>query len=81
VSAPNFEGRPTKHAFGTNLSFMMGKPVVAWAHGHTHYNTKLDVEGTTVFSNQHGYAGENCGPKFDSGRVLSIKGGGAKAEW
>ncbi|GAQ91717.1 hypothetical protein KFL_008380070 [Klebsormidium nitens] len=79
VSAPAYEGRPTNYAFGTDLTEFMGPPVVAWAHGHTHYNTKQDADGTLVFSNQRGYRGEKCGEPYAPERVLRIRG--TAASW
>lgn len=54
----------------------MGPPVIAWAHGHTHYNARINVHGTTVFANQKGYPGENCGRSFDPSVVFSVSPNG-----
>jgi hypothetical protein len=35
TSDPKFDGLPTNHAFASDLSELMGDPVIAWAYGHT----------------------------------------------
>lgn len=76
TSSPLYEERATNHAFSTDLSSLMGEPVVAWAYGHTHYNPKgLQVKGTIVVANQKGYSCERTGAAFDPGFTLQIADG------
>lgn len=76
TSSPLYEGRATNHAFSTDLSSLMGKPVAAWAYGHTHYNPKgLQVNGTLVVANQKGYSCERTGAAFDPGFIVQITDG------
>ncbi|GAQ91693.1 putative endonuclease [Klebsormidium nitens] len=76
TSDPKFEGRPTNHAFATDLRELMGAPVVAWAYGHTHFNPRslLGAGSTMLVSNQKGYNGEAVGRPFDPGAFLQIDG-------
>ena len=45
-------------AYESNMSHLMGPPVVAWLHGHTHRHNDQRVDGTRVYSNAYGYPGE-----------------------
>jgi predicted phosphohydrolase len=58
-------------AFCTDLSSLLGSPVVAWLYGHTHWNHNMIINDTLIAANQGGYIfGEtptlptNYDPKF-----------------
>lgn len=42
-------------AFCTDLSGLLGSPVVAWLYGHTHWNHNMIINDTLVAANQGGY--------------------------
>jgi len=44
--------------FSTDLSRLFGLPVCVWAYGHTHWYNDIDINGTRVVSNPHGYPTE-----------------------
>ncbi len=54
TSAARFEGKPTTHAFSTQLSCPAGA-IRLWCCGHTHFNFHHSVEGYELISNQYGY--------------------------
>lgn len=61
VSDPKYENstnewtRQLNMAFGTDLSHLMGPPVIAWFFGHTHFSSRQCCRNTIVASNQLGY--------------------------
>jgi hypothetical protein len=54
TSAPRFEGKPTTHAFSTQLCCPAGA-IRLWCCGHTHFNFHHSAEGYELISNQYGY--------------------------
>jgi hypothetical protein len=73
TSDPKFFGTPTSHAFSTDMADLMGSPVVAWLHGHTHFNSPgTRMKGTLVTANQKGYIGESVGLAFRMEAFLHI---------
>lgn len=53
---PEHDGSPISSAFASDLEkTLIQPPVVAWAFGHTHHSTTLDVNGVKLVSNQRGY--------------------------
>jgi Icc-related predicted phosphoesterase len=44
-----------------------------WIYGHTHDSQTVDLNGTTIISNQHGYGGELSGPAaYDPNLIIEI---------
>jgi len=43
-----------------------------WLYGHTHANKDLDIGGTRLISNQHGYAGKQVCEGFEPNLVIEL---------
>lgn len=48
-------------SFANAWDDLLGPPAVLWIHGHTHVATDYRVNGTRVYSNPRGVAGEQTG--------------------
>lgn len=73
VCKPNQERNALSSAFQTDLSKLMGLPVVMWCFGHTHHCSSQFVKETHVVSNQRGYVrkdGAREDAEFDLNRVF-----------
>ena len=55
---PRWTGNPVNAAFVSDLTRLMGKPVL-WFHGHTHDSFDFTVQGTRVLANPMGYRTSN----------------------
>lgn len=66
-----FETSALNPYFASDCENLMGNPVRAWIHGHTHSSHDYEVRGTRVVCNPRGYtAKEN--PEFRSQRMIEI---------
>jgi len=75
TSAPQYRNSPVASAFATEMtdSPCWGSPVVAWAFGHTHFNTDFMLKGVRVVSNQRGYEGSEAGHLgFSAEKILLV---------
>lgn len=70
TSAPRFEGRPTTHAFSTQLCCPAGA-IRLWCCGHTHFNFHHSAEGYELISNQYGY-GNHPAAGYRKDLVISL---------
>ena len=61
TSHPKYTDTNTNSAFGTDLSAMFKKPVVAWFFGHTHFACDFSYNGIKIISNPVGYPKEESG--------------------
>ncbi len=70
TSPPEYEQegdeRALNHAFVSDLSELMGDPVVAWIFGHTHWTCDFDYKGTRVVTNAIGYRYERFDVNLDT---------------
>lgn len=57
ITNPKFEHNDFSYAFGnTGLEEqILNSKIKYWLYGHTHHSTSMDMNGTLVVSNQHGY--------------------------
>jgi Icc-related predicted phosphoesterase len=55
---PRWKGNPVNAAFVSDLTRLMGKPVL-WFHGHTHDSFDFTIHGTRVVANPMGYRTSN----------------------
>ena len=74
-SLRSLEHQPDPHthldaSFANAWDDLMGPPAVLWVHGHTHLAVDYRAQGTRVFSNPRGVAGEQTG--FDSACLLTL---------
>lgn len=53
--APQFKNDWVTPAFASDLDRLMGPPVSAWIHGHTHTSFDYERSGTRVICNPRGY--------------------------
>lgn len=60
TSDPKYEidGRLLNHAFASDLSYLMEKPIKLWIFGHTHWTCNFTYNGVQIVSNGVGYKGE-----------------------
>lgn len=70
TSAQRFVGKPTTHAFSTQLSCPPGA-IRLWCCGHTHFNFHHSAEGYELISNQYGY-GNNPTAGYRKDLVISL---------
>lgn len=63
-------GSPLNPSFASDLSHLMGAPVAAWIHGHTHESCDYVEGGTRVVCNPRGYGPFELNAAFDP--VLTI---------
>lgn len=69
-SHPRFRGCPCSSAFSSDLSSLLGPPVLAWFHGHTHHSYSTVRNGVLVASNAAGYSGEDTG--YEVGKAFDV---------
>ena len=67
IPNPRFDVTNTTYGFhNTGLEEQIANcKVKYWLYGHTHHTTSVDVNGTLVISNQHGYATPNWTEESD----------------
>lgn len=72
---PRFKDSALTCAYACNESSLLGKPVRAWVHGHTHHaHEQLVHDFTILASNPRGYQDEwKRGLAFEPGKVLSLE--------
>lgn len=58
-------------SFASDLSQLMGPPVAAWIHGHTHESCDYIAEGTRIVCNPRGYGPFELNAAFDP--ILTIE--------
>ncbi|KAL6079033.1 Metallophos domain-containing protein [Balamuthia mandrillaris] len=70
---PKYHNSPISSAFATDLAAegLISAPMVAWAYGHTHYSSVVNVNGVKVLSNAMGYPHE-AESKYNSDMVLEV---------
>lgn len=71
---PKYRGNETSYGYCSDLSnFILDRPRIKyWIHGHTHYNTDIEIGQCRVVSNQHGYNFERINkPKYKP-RIIEI---------
>lgn len=66
-----YRGSALNPAFASDLSHLMGLPVAAWIHGHTHDSCDYIEEDTRVVCNPRGYAPFELNETFDP--ILTIE--------
>lgn len=59
-----------KHAFSSDLDYLIKLPIIAWCYGHLHYSTDFFLNGVHITSNQRGYPGEET--NFIPGKYIDI---------
>lgn len=58
-------GSALNPSFASDLSHLMGPPVAAWIHGHTHESCDYVEQGTRVVCNPRGYGPFELNASFD----------------
>lgn len=66
-------GSALNPSFASDLSHLMGPPLAAWIHGHTHDSCDYIESGTRVVCNPRGYAPFELNAAFDP--ILTIEVG------
>lgn len=66
-----FRGSALNPSFASDLSHLMGLPLAAWIHGHTHESCNYFEDGTRIVCNPRGYAPFELNAAFDP--VLTIE--------
>lgn len=65
-------GSPLNPSFASDLSPLMGSPVAAWIHGHTHDSCDYVERGTRVLCNPRGYGPFELNAAFDPALTIEI---------
>lgn len=65
-------GSPLNPAFASDLSQLMGPPVAAWIHGHTHESCDYLEQGTRVVCNPRGYGPSELNAAFDPVMTIEV---------
>jgi hypothetical protein len=66
-----YRGSQLNPSFASDLSHLMGPPVVLWVHGHTHDSCDYVESGTRVVCNPRGYAPYELNATFDP--ILTVE--------
>jgi predicted phosphodiesterase len=66
-----YRGSALNPAFASDLSHLMGPPIAAWIHGHTHESCDYIEQGTRVLCNPRGYGPFELNAAFDP--ILTIE--------
>lgn len=66
-----YRGSPLNPSFASDLSHLLGPPVAAWIHGHTHESCDYLESGTRVMCNPRGYGPFELNAAFDP--ILTIE--------
>ena len=64
-------GSALNPSFASDLSDLMGPPIAAWIHGHTHESCDYVEQGTRVLCNPRGYGPFDLNAAFDP--ILTIE--------
>lgn len=59
-------------AYASDLTYLMGPPILAWFHGHIHYHCDYEINGTRIFCNARGYPHEKGLIRFQRDLVIEI---------
>ncbi|MGH8303238.1 MAG: metallophosphoesterase, partial [Steroidobacteraceae bacterium] len=65
-------GSALNPGFASDLSHLMGPPVAAWIHGHTHDSCDYVEQGTRVLCNPRGYGPFDLNATFDPMLTIEI---------
>lgn len=68
--SPEFKDDPLSCAFASDLTSLIGDPIVVWMHGHTHYPVDYRINNTRIVSNPMGYPDE--GISWNSRAVVTV---------
>ena len=67
-----FRGSALNPGFASDLSHLMGPPVAAWIHGHTHESCDYLEAGTRVVCNPRGYGPFELNAAFDPIKTIEV---------
>jgi predicted phosphodiesterase len=67
-----YRGSALNPSFASDLSHLMGPPVAAWIHGHTHESCDYIEGGTRVVCNPRGYGPFELNLAFDPALTIEI---------
>lgn len=69
-------GSALNPGFASDLSHLMGPPVAAWIHGHTHESCNYVEQGTRILCNPRGYGPFDLNAAFDPVLTFDIDASG-----
>lgn len=70
-SAGKYYGTDLNHAYCTDLTGLIKKPIIAWCYGHLHNNNTYKCGDVQMCNNHHGYRDENL--TYQKDYVLKIE--------